>query len=127
MVLVHVSTDTLTLMNEWRDQPELEFNLNPRKHQIYHTMFYGFWWTLFYRVLLPIIAFATSFEAASELYRLHSTAPNSRVAEANRNVAFVVCCIEAPCMLLLGMYSGSTWKVSGRNIRTSSGGQSLRA
>lgn len=31
--------------------------------------------------------------------------PSSREAEVNRNVAVAVCCIEAPCMLLMGLGS----------------------
>jgi hypothetical protein len=105
MVLVHVSTGALAFMNNWCQQPELEFNLNPREHTKFRSLFYSAWWTLCFRVLLPAITFITSLEAALEIYRIYSTVPSNRDAKLNRSVTFVVCCIEAPCMLLVGLGS----------------------
>lgn len=105
MVLVHVSADALAVMEEWRHEPELEFNLYPTKHREFRTLFYGVWWTLSFRVLLPAVSFITAVEAALELYRVYSLVPNSKEAEVNRSVAVAVCCIEAPCMLLMGLGS----------------------
>ena len=105
MVLVHVSADALASMDEWRQQPGLEFNLHPKEHDKFRSLFYSAWWTLCYRVLLPAIAFITSLEAALEIRRVYSSAPPSRDAELNRSVAFTVSCIEAPCMLLVGLGS----------------------
>jgi len=105
MVLVHVSADALDLLEEWRHQPELEFNLHPTKHRAFRTLFYGFWWTLSFRVFLPAVALITSFEAFLEIYRVYMAVPTSREAEVNRSIAVTVCCIEGPCMLLMGLGS----------------------
>ena len=105
MALVHVSTDALDFMEEWRNQPELEFNLYPTKHRAFRSLFYGFWWTLSFRVFLPAVALITSLEAFLEIYRVYMVGPSSREAEVNRSVAVAVCCIEGPCMLFIGLGS----------------------
>jgi len=105
MALVHTSTGALAFLEEWHEQPELEFNLHTAKHRAFRSLFYGFWWTLLYRVLLPSVAFITSLETTIEVYRFYSVVSSSRDAEVNRNVAVAVCCIEGPCMLLMGLGS----------------------
>jgi hypothetical protein len=60
MVLVHVSTDALAMIDEWRRQPELEFLLHTKiADHASRSLFFGMWWTLCFRVLLPSIAFIT--------------------------------------------------------------------
>lgn len=56
-------------------------------------------------MLLPTVAFMTSLEAFLEVCRFYSMIPSSREAEFNRSIAIAVCCIEAPCMLLMGLGS----------------------
>jgi len=43
------------------------------------------------------------FEAILELYRVYSTELLNKEAEVSRKIAVAVCCIEAPCMMLIGL------------------------
>lgn len=104
-LLVHVSSDVLSVMDDWLEQPELKFDLNPASHHVYRSLFYSTWWTLCYRVVLPTVAFATSTEASLGLYRVRTMMPRNEETDGNRYVALAVCCIEAPCMLLMGLSS----------------------
>ena len=91
MLLVHVSADALmAVMENWQEESDLEFNLHPTKHRAYRSLFNGLWWTLTYRVLLPIVSFITALEAALELSRVYSTVSSNKEAEVNRSVAVAV-------------------------------------
>ena len=105
MRLVHVETKALDAFSKWElHAGAFEVELEPKAQIKFRRIFNSWSWLFGYRIFLPVIAFATSTEAASELWRLRQSkevrmTPSEREA---RRVSLAVCSIELPAMVLLG-------------------------
>ena len=105
--LLHVSLQALPDIETWRNEPALALRLAPTtRTATFRAMFDGLAWTMCFRCLLPIMAFATALEAVSELARLHCCSSSKRIPRLDpesRQLAIVVCAIEALSMALVGL------------------------
>ena len=107
--LVHVDSDALDMLEEWRQHPDLEFELDPKAQDFYQRLFASFFWLASFRIFVPLVAFSTCIEAASEIYRILCTGPKSPSSIPEREtrlVSLAVCCVEAPAMLAFGLAVG---------------------
>lgn len=104
MPMIHLGGLALESIPAWRGEPDLEVLLEPPATNALVEQHRSWYWTLLMRVIFPLAAFATSFIALTEIRRVWKLyLPNTAAREReSRQVSFLVCCIEAPAMLVFG-------------------------
>ena len=108
MPLFQVNSVAGSQMPVWRKQEELHLRLEPPERNQLQEMFASTTWLILFQILLPCMAFLTAIDALFEISRILRRSSNvcgcgSWTLERSNEVSLVVCCLEAPSMILFGL------------------------
>jgi hypothetical protein len=97
--------DDDTIIIDLTDYAGLVLRIEPEHDHTFSDVFSGTFWTVGIRTVTPLFAFWTAWLAASEGWRMHKElqGQNPGFKRELRGVGVVICAIEAPTMLLLGL------------------------
>jgi len=105
MVLLSANSAVRTEFPAWHQaQEELHLRLAPPTRNQFQTLLGSWWWLISFRIVLPGLAFLTALDAFAEGHRivasrrLHTGVPE----RDSTKVAFAVCALEGPSMLIFG-------------------------
>ena len=105
MVLLSANSAVRTEFPAWHQaQEELHLRLAPPTRNQFQTLLGSWWWLMSFRIVLPGPAFLTALDAFAEGHRivasrrLHTGVPE----RDSTKVAFAVCALEGPSMLIFG-------------------------